>query len=348
MRSGLLIGLVGALGKLTGGQTHAAILEATRRWCAPCRNCCSFFMLYYAGTAALNALLAVDGLSGPFDINGFVAAVGVLGFVQGAYSTEVLRGAIQAIPVGQIEAARPTACRRARIPAHHRCPPCCLTPFRAVQSLAHRHQGFGARSPSSAIRELALGDAPGGRQHQDLSSPSSSSAGAIYLVDLAGLAAGFGLLERRVRRGQRRSCMSIETAKLIAKIVHPVAARRIIAACSSLADLHCDWSWLHRISAAAGRDLAHLACCRASALASAGHSDRSGPGHRPAVARLARARVLHRHPRHAAADPALAPLLRAGLAVPADPGTAAEFPVAGAARGHFLRHAGLHPELRGL
>jgi polar amino acid transport system permease protein len=30
----------------------------------------------------------------------------VLGFVQGAYSTEVLRGAIQAIPVGQIEAAR--------------------------------------------------------------------------------------------------------------------------------------------------------------------------------------------------------------------------------------------------
>jgi polar amino acid transport system permease protein len=30
----------------------------------------------------------------------------VLAFVQGAYSTEVLRGAIQAIPQGQIEAAR--------------------------------------------------------------------------------------------------------------------------------------------------------------------------------------------------------------------------------------------------
>ncbi len=30
----------------------------------------------------------------------------MLGFVQGAYSTEVIRGAIQAIPVGQIEAAR--------------------------------------------------------------------------------------------------------------------------------------------------------------------------------------------------------------------------------------------------
>jgi len=39
-------------------------------------------------------------------INGFVAAVCVLGLVQGAYSTEVLRAAIQAIPIGQIEAAR--------------------------------------------------------------------------------------------------------------------------------------------------------------------------------------------------------------------------------------------------
>ena len=35
-----------------------------------------------------------------------VAGIGVLGFVQGAYSTEVLRGAILAIPQGQIEAAR--------------------------------------------------------------------------------------------------------------------------------------------------------------------------------------------------------------------------------------------------
>ena len=40
------------------------------------------------------------------EVNGFVAAVAVLGFVQGAYMTEVLRGAILAIPVGQIEAAR--------------------------------------------------------------------------------------------------------------------------------------------------------------------------------------------------------------------------------------------------
>jgi polar amino acid transport system permease protein len=40
------------------------------------------------------------------DINGLVAGIAVIGIVQGAYSTEVLRGAIKAIDPGQIEAAR--------------------------------------------------------------------------------------------------------------------------------------------------------------------------------------------------------------------------------------------------
>ena len=43
---------------------------------------------------------------GPVNVNGTLAAILVLGFVQGAYSTEILRGAIQAIPTGQIEAAK--------------------------------------------------------------------------------------------------------------------------------------------------------------------------------------------------------------------------------------------------
>lgn len=61
--------------------------------------------LYYAGTDGLNRGLALIGLP-PVEINGFMAAVLVLGIVQGAYMTEVLRGAIVAIPVGQVEAAK--------------------------------------------------------------------------------------------------------------------------------------------------------------------------------------------------------------------------------------------------
>jgi polar amino acid transport system permease protein len=62
-------------------------------------------LLYYAGTDLVNQLLATFGHD-PVDINGLIAGIGVLGVVQGAYSTEVLRGAILAIPQGQIEAAR--------------------------------------------------------------------------------------------------------------------------------------------------------------------------------------------------------------------------------------------------
>lgn len=62
-------------------------------------------LLYYAGTDLINRLLEAFGYA-PIDINGLVAGIGVLGVVQGAYATEVLRGAILAIPQGQIEAAR--------------------------------------------------------------------------------------------------------------------------------------------------------------------------------------------------------------------------------------------------
>ncbi len=62
-------------------------------------------LLYFAGTDLINQLLTAFGYP-PVDINGLIAGIGVLGVVQGAYSTEVLRGAILAIPQGQIEAAR--------------------------------------------------------------------------------------------------------------------------------------------------------------------------------------------------------------------------------------------------
>src|SRR5690606_27502008 len=62
-------------------------------------------LLYYAGTDAVNAVLVLAGLP-RVDISGLAAGIFVIGVVQGAYSTEVLRGAIKAVPPGQIEAAR--------------------------------------------------------------------------------------------------------------------------------------------------------------------------------------------------------------------------------------------------
>ncbi len=64
-------------------------------------------LLYYTGTSTAKSVLMSVGLVGnDFEIPPFLAAVLALGFIQGAYQTEVFRGAIQSIMKGQIEAAR--------------------------------------------------------------------------------------------------------------------------------------------------------------------------------------------------------------------------------------------------
>jgi polar amino acid transport system permease protein len=62
-------------------------------------------LLYYVGSMLLNSLMAQMGY-GVLNVSGPLAAILVLGLVQGAYASEIFRAAIQAIPFGQIEAAR--------------------------------------------------------------------------------------------------------------------------------------------------------------------------------------------------------------------------------------------------
>lgn len=102
---GLSIGLIVAMVKLKGP-----------RWMVVCANCYTtlyravpelllILLLYYAGADLINLTMAALGQPS-VEINGFMAAVVVLGIVQGAYSGEIIRGAIESIPHGQIEAAR--------------------------------------------------------------------------------------------------------------------------------------------------------------------------------------------------------------------------------------------------
>lgn len=102
---GMALGLAGALGKLSGLRPLQYILQVYTTVIRAVPELILIVALYYAGTDGLNRLLAWAGL-GPIEVNGLVAAVAVLGFVQGAYMTEVLRGAILAIPIGQLEAAK--------------------------------------------------------------------------------------------------------------------------------------------------------------------------------------------------------------------------------------------------
>ena len=102
---GLLIGLFGAYGKLYGGMVLRDLLAVYTTVIRAVPELVLILILYYVGTDLINQVAQAMGY-GRVEISGVVAGIWVLGVVQGAYATEVLRGAIQAIPSGQIEAAR--------------------------------------------------------------------------------------------------------------------------------------------------------------------------------------------------------------------------------------------------
>ncbi|PWE30186.1 ABC transporter permease [Pararhodobacter marinus] len=102
---GAVIGIFGALGKLGGGPVTRDLLSVYTTVVRAVPELILILILYYAGTDLLNQFLRLLGQR-PVEISGLAAGIGVLGVVQGAYATEVLRGAIQSVPRGQLEAAR--------------------------------------------------------------------------------------------------------------------------------------------------------------------------------------------------------------------------------------------------
>lgn len=102
---GLVIGIGGALGKLSDNAFLRELCDIYTTAVRAVPELVLILVLYYAGTDALNQLLTVLGFAS-VDISGLAAGILVIGVVQGAYSTEVLRGAILAIPHGQVETAK--------------------------------------------------------------------------------------------------------------------------------------------------------------------------------------------------------------------------------------------------
>lgn len=198
--TGMALGLLGAWGKLKGGRISALLLDGYTTGIRAIPELILIIGLYYAGTDGLNRLLAGLGLP-PVEVNGFIAAVAVLGIVQGAYMTEVFRGAILAVPTGQIEAAaafgmRPSLrFRRIILPA--------MIP-NALPGLANLWMSVTKDSALIAVlgyQELALATriAAGNTKHYFL---FFLAAAAIYLVISLLSTRLFNLLERRARRGQ--------------------------------------------------------------------------------------------------------------------------------------------------
>jgi len=101
----LALGILGALARLSRSPVLRHIGAAYTTIVRGIPELVLMLLVYYGGTVLLQALLSLGGGDVRVDINAFLAGTIVLGFVYGAYAAEIFRGAFQAIPRGQIEAA---------------------------------------------------------------------------------------------------------------------------------------------------------------------------------------------------------------------------------------------------
>jgi polar amino acid transport system permease protein len=201
---GFGFGLLGAWAKLGQrrwlvllGETYTVVVRALPELLL-------LLVLYYTGTAALAGLLELVGFGPGIEISPFAAAVAALGFILGAYMTEVLRGAIQAVPAGQMEAARALGLRPGRAFRHVLLP----------QMLRYALPGLGnlwLNITKDAALVAVLGGMP------ELLSTGKNAAGytkhylfffgvtaGLFLAITLASTAVLGLLERRLARGLRR------------------------------------------------------------------------------------------------------------------------------------------------
>ena len=103
---GLVLGLAGALAKsspsrvLRGiGQTYTTVIRGIPELLV-------VLFVFFALPVIVNNALTAAGARTQVTVSPFVAGVVALGLAYGAYATEVFRGALAALPKGQIEAAR--------------------------------------------------------------------------------------------------------------------------------------------------------------------------------------------------------------------------------------------------
>lgn len=104
--AGLGFGTLGAAAKIGGGTVLRGVATTYTTLMRGIPDLLVIYLFYFGGSAAMTTVAAWLGGSGFFGLNGFTVGVLAVGLVSGAYQTEVLRGAYQAVSRGEMEAAR--------------------------------------------------------------------------------------------------------------------------------------------------------------------------------------------------------------------------------------------------
>ena len=102
----IALGLIGAFAKLSHSRGVKRVGNLYTTFVRSVPELVLMMLIFYGGQAMINTIGQKTGLWGYVDVNQFIAGVLTLGFIFGAYMAETFRGAILAIPAGQIEAAK--------------------------------------------------------------------------------------------------------------------------------------------------------------------------------------------------------------------------------------------------
>lgn len=115
MAVAIAMGLVGANAKLSSVKPVRIIGDAYTVIIRGVPELVLLTLIYFGGTRILRTIAETFNPDGRVDINPFMTGVLTIGFIYGAFATEVLRGAILAVPKGQIEAAKACGMNRWQI-----------------------------------------------------------------------------------------------------------------------------------------------------------------------------------------------------------------------------------------
>jgi len=100
---GMVLGIAGATSKVYGPRPLRVVAEAYTVLFRGLPEFLVVLIVYFGGSVLLTELI---GNGEYVDFKPFFAGTAALGLTFGAYATEVFRGALQAIPPGQIEAGK--------------------------------------------------------------------------------------------------------------------------------------------------------------------------------------------------------------------------------------------------
>lgn len=103
---GILLGSLAAAAKLAGGWPTRALAGTYTTVVRGVPALLVIWLLFFGGSGLVTWAAGAFGYQGRLELSAFAVGVAAIGIVSGAYATEVIRGAVQAVPKGQLEAAR--------------------------------------------------------------------------------------------------------------------------------------------------------------------------------------------------------------------------------------------------